>query len=142
LAIETGEGQQPIMDILAHTLWAGAGLAPLIRRASIKPDVAIATIGLAALLIPLSGWWSHILIDLFIHSADYCALPVLNPITQGGFDGIAWNTPWFMVVNYSSLAVAALFTVKTARSGAARRTCFPNSASVDATPARMQWFPH
>ena len=175
------------MDILAHTLWAGAGVALLGRRVTIEPRTAAATIALAALpdvfqmlpvlgwwffgsgtfdavrafaiavpgqepnmpplvilvayhthcilhsalvagavtliawrlrtwlLIPLLGWWSHILIDVFTHSADYYASPVLYPITQRGFDGIAWNTPWFMAVNYSALAVVFLVIVKTAK---------------------------
>ena len=56
--------------------------------------------------IPLLGWWSHIVIDVFTHSADYYAVPVLYPFTQRGFDGIAWNTAWFMVLNYAALAAA------------------------------------
>ena len=60
-------------------------------------------------LIPLAGWWSHIVIDVFTHSRDYYPSPVLYPITQRGFDGIAWNTPWVMALNYLALAVAALW---------------------------------
>ena len=58
------------------------------------------------LWIPLLGWWSHIVIDVFTHSADYYAAPVLYPITERGFDGIAWNTPWFMGLNYPALAAS------------------------------------
>lgn len=29
--------------------------------------------------------------------------PVLWPITRQGFDGIAWNSPWFTVLNYAIL---------------------------------------
>lgn len=54
----------------------------------------------------LAGWWSHIVIDVFTHSAEFYAVPVLYPFTQAGFDGIAWNTPWFMVANYSALVIA------------------------------------
>ncbi|WP_210732016.1 hypothetical protein [Hydrogenophaga sp. PAMC20947] len=175
------------MDILAHTLWASAGVALLSRRVPIKPGAAAATIALAALpdvfqmlpvlgwwifssgtfdavnafaiavpgqepsmpamvtlishhthcmahsalvagavtlvawrvrawlLLPLLGWWSHIIIDVFTHSADYYASPVLYPLTQRGFDGIAWNTPWFMMLNYSALAVVALIILSTAK---------------------------
>jgi hypothetical protein len=175
------------MDILAHTLWAGVGVALLGRRVPIKPGVATAILALAALpdvfqmlpvlawwsfgsgtfdavkafaisvpghepimpamitlvshhthctahsalvagvvtliawrvwawlLIPLLGWWSHILIDVFTHSTDYYPSPILYPITQRGFDGIAWNTPWFMSANYAALALVALFIVKTAK---------------------------
>jgi hypothetical protein len=42
-----------------------------------------------SLWIPLLGWWS-----------------VFYPITQRGFDGLAWNTPWFMVLNYVALSAA------------------------------------
>lgn len=163
------------MDIVAHTLWAGAGVALWQRRAAVPRRTAAWTIGLAALpdvlqmipvlawwgftggafdavkafaiavpgrapdlpasvtqlaytlhclshsaivatlatwlvwrlrgalWLPLLGWWSHILIDVFTHSSDYFPSPVLFPLTMRGFDGIAWNTPWFMGLNYLAL---------------------------------------
>jgi len=57
----------------------------------------------ATIWLPLAGWWLHILIDVFTHSAEFYPVSVLYPITYRGFDGIAWNTPWFVVVNYSAL---------------------------------------
>jgi LexA-binding, inner membrane-associated putative hydrolase len=57
--------------------------------------------------LPLLGWWSHIVIDVFTHSADFYPSPVLYPLTQRGFDGLAWNTPAFMAANYTALAAAA-----------------------------------
>ena len=62
-----------------------------------------------SLWIPLLGWWSHIVIDVFTHSADYYPSPVLYPITERGFDGLAWNTPWFMFLNYSVLGATGLW---------------------------------
>ena len=169
------------MDILAHTLWAGAGVALARRRWPIATGTAAATVMLAALpdvvqllpivawwlfgdgswtalrafavalpgrepalpplvtllshhlhcimhsaivatavtlllwlvrrslWIPLLGWWSHIVIDVFTHSATFYPSPVLYPITQRGFDGIAWNTPWFMVLNYIALGASGLW---------------------------------
>ncbi len=61
------------------------------------------------LWIPLLGWWSHVVIDLFTHSADYYPSPILWPITRQGFDGIAWNTPWFMGLNYAALLATYLW---------------------------------
>jgi hypothetical protein len=166
------------MDVLAHALWAGVGvaaarrrwpidrrvaaatvaaavlpdvvqLAPLLARAAITGDLAVlgayasaipglepalspaltfwthhlhcamhsAPIAAAATLlswlalrrlwIPLLGWWSHIVIDVFTHSAAFYPVPVLYPFTYRGFDGLAWNTPWFLAANYATLAVVA-----------------------------------
>lgn len=60
-------------------------------------------------LVPLVGWWAHIVIDVFTHSNEYYPSPVLYPITNRGFDGIAWTTPWFMVLNYAALAAVGLW---------------------------------
>ena len=57
----------------------------------------------------LAGWWSHILIDVFSHSAEYYAVPVFYPFTYRGFDGLAWNTPAFFVINYTLLAAVFLW---------------------------------
>ncbi len=65
--------------------------------------------------IPLLGWWSHIVIDVFTHSADYYPSPVLYPFTQRGFDCIAWNIPWFMALNYLTLLATGLWLLLAAR---------------------------
>ena len=170
------------MDILAHSLWAGVGLAFAARRIAIRRRTAVTTVALAALpdivqflpllgwvlvgdgtlaalrafamalpgqepalpvlvgllshhlhcvlhsavvaglatfllwlwkrsfWLPLAGWWSHIVIDFFTHSADFYPVPVLYPFSYWGFDGLAWNTPWFLALNYAvlSLCIAAL----------------------------------
>jgi hypothetical protein len=56
--------------------------------------------------IPLLGWWAHIVIDVFTHSADYYPVQVLYPLSASAFDGLAWNTPWFLALNYAALAAA------------------------------------
>jgi hypothetical protein len=33
----------------------------------------------------------------------------LYPITRQGFDGVAWNTPWFIVLNYAALVATYLW---------------------------------
>jgi hypothetical protein len=175
------------MDILAHTLWAGAGAALMRRRVQVTPRTAALTMGMAAapdilpalpvlawwgfgggtfavvsafaialpgkepsmpsvlslvshhlhclahsavvagivtlllwrlrraLWVPLLGWWSHIVIDVFTHSDSYYPSPVLYPFTQRGFDGIAWISPWFMVLNYLALAAIGMWLLSTAR---------------------------
>jgi hypothetical protein len=175
------------MDIVAHTLWAAAGVTALHRRQPLSRLTVIATLVLAALpdvlqllpvagwrlfvdgsfaalrgyavavpgqepglpplvqlwshnlhcvmhsapiavvvtgvvwaarrafWIPLLGWWSHIVIDVFTHSADYYAVPVFYPFTERGFDGIAWITPWFMALDYVALASVGIWLVLSRR---------------------------
>lgn len=175
------------MDILAHALWAGAGVMLAQRRWPVSPRTAALTLALAvapdlphlvpilgwsvfgdgtaaavagyanaipgqepalpsmvqflshhlhclthsaiiagvltllmwawlrSLWIPLLGWWSHIVIDVFTHSADYYPSPFLYPITRQGFDGVAWNTPWAIAINYAALAAAYLWLWRTRR---------------------------
>jgi hypothetical protein len=50
-------------------------------------------------------------IDVFTHSAYYYAVPVLYPFTERGFDGIAWTTPWFMVLNYAALVLVGAWAL-------------------------------
>jgi membrane protein YqaA with SNARE-associated domain len=69
-----------------------AGVAPLVLWARRQ------AVGLV-----LAGWWLHIVIDVLTHSSSYYPVPVLYPVTYAGFDGIAWNTPWFAAANYLSL---------------------------------------
>ena len=50
------------MDILAHALWAAAGVALVRRRRSISPPVVVWTVVLATLpdvfhLLPIVSWW-------------------------------------------------------------------------------------
>jgi hypothetical protein len=68
-----------------------------------------------SLRIPLLGWWSHIVIDVFTHSATFYPVPVLYPFTMRGFDGIAWNSPWFLALNYGLLGVAFVYLMRTRR---------------------------
>jgi len=57
------------------------------------------------LALPLWAWWSHILIDVLTHSDDFYPSPVLYPVTYAGFDGVAWNRPGFMLLNYLALGL-------------------------------------
>lgn len=69
--------------------------------------VAWLTMGRAPLA--LLGWWSHVLIDVPTHSADYYAVPLFYPLSDRAFDGVAWTTPWFMVLNYAALAASYIW---------------------------------
>ena len=74
-------------------------------------------------MVALLGWWSHILIDVFTHSREFYAVPVLYPFSDWSFDGIAWTDPRFMVVNYVALAATYvwLFLTRHQRRGSLPR---------------------
>jgi hypothetical protein len=96
-------GQEPWLpssvQLLSHHLHCVMHSAPIAAAVT-----ALLWAARKAFWLPLLGWWSHIVIDVFTHSAEYYAVPVLYPFTERGFDGIAWTTPWFMVANYAALA--------------------------------------
>jgi hypothetical protein len=58
--------------------------------------------------LELLGWAIHILIDIPTHSLQFFATPFLWPVSSYRFDGISWGVRWFMLLNYSSLALAWL----------------------------------
>ena len=115
-----GGGWRTLADYIGATPGAEPALAPWVAMLShhlhcIGHSAVIAgAVTLAAWrwrrawMIPLAGWWSHIVIDVFTHSADFYPVPVLYPFTQRGFDGLAWNTPGFQLANYTALALAGI----------------------------------
>ena len=78
-----------------------------------------------SLWVPLLGWWAHIVIDVFTHSAEFYPSPVLYPFTRQGFDGIAWNSPWFMLGNYAAIIAALLALFLTRRRPKPARSVIP-----------------
>jgi hypothetical protein len=126
-------GQEPVMPE-----WVGWWSHTIHCVAHSAVIAAAVTLALWAwrrtLWLPLLGWWSHIVIDVFTHSADYYASPVLYPFTERGFDGIAWITPWFMALNYLALAMAGVALLvsarKRGRSGALPSPIDPTGSST------------
>lgn len=51
------------------------------------------------------AWGLHILCDIPTHSTRYFPTPFLWPFPTPYVDGIMWGAPWFMAVNYASIAV-------------------------------------
>jgi hypothetical protein len=100
----------PLVNLLSHHLHC-------IMHSAIVAGAATLLLWIMrrSLWIPLLGWWSHIVIDIFTHSTAYYPVPVLYPFTQRGFDGIAWNTPWFLLLNYAVLAAVGVWLLRTGR---------------------------
>ena len=96
----------PVVQLLSHHLHCVLHSAPIAALVT-----ALVWAVRRALWLPLLGWWSHIVIDVFTHSAYYYAVPVLYPFTERGFDGIAWTTPWFMVLSYAALVLVGAWAL-------------------------------
>jgi len=65
--------------------------------------------------IVLLGWWSHELLDIPTHSADYYAVTLFYPISDRAFDGVAWTEPWFIAINYAALAAVYMWLHETGK---------------------------
>ena len=108
-------GQEPAMP-------AAVALAAHHLHCAVHSAVVAAVFTLAwwiaarSLSFALFGWWSHIVIDVFTHSADFYPSPVFYPFSARAFDGIAWNAPWFMAANYFALGLVWLWIARSARS--------------------------
>ncbi len=101
-------GQEPVLPSTVE--WLSHNLHCIPHSAIVAAVVTLLVWWWRGVLwIPLLGWWSHVVIDVFTHSEDYYPSPVLWPITREGFDGFAWNTPWFMALNYTTLTAVYLW---------------------------------
>jgi len=56
----------------------------------------------ALVLLP---WALHVLMDIPTHRAGRFGTPFLWPLSDYRFDGISWGQQWFMILNYSALAI-------------------------------------
>jgi LexA-binding, inner membrane-associated putative hydrolase len=107
-------GQEPALPPLVH-LWSHH-LHCITHSAVLASAVTLLSwAALRSLWIPLLGWWSHIVLDLFTHSADYYPVQVLYPLSNYTFNGLAWNTPWFLQLNYVLLGGAIVWLITTRR---------------------------
>jgi LexA-binding, inner membrane-associated putative hydrolase len=69
----------------------------------------------------LVGWWLHIAMDIPTHSTDYYAVPIFYPLSDWGFNGVPWTTPWIMALNYAALAVVFIGLFVSGSEGHSRR---------------------
>lgn len=63
-------------------------------------------------ILELSGWLLHILIDIPTHSYRFYPTPFLWPISGIKFNGLSWATPWFIIINYSAIIFVYLILRK------------------------------
>jgi hypothetical protein len=96
-------GTEPAMPalvaLLSHHLHCIMHSVVVLGAATLVTSLLAPSVSLALL-----GWWLH-----------YYVVPIFYPLTYWGLNGIAWNQPWFMVVNYASVVVALIFITKSRR---------------------------
>lgn len=91
----------PILYSLSHSLFVFALIFGIVSVIWMKRKKRIP--------YEMLGWVLHILMDIPTHSYKFYPTPFLWPISEYKFDGISWGQTWFMVLNYSSLAVFAIY---------------------------------
>jgi len=64
----------------------------------------------------LGGWLMHILLDIPTHSYQFYPTPVFWPLSGWKFNGLSWATPWFLVLNYSAIAIVYLIIYRKKKS--------------------------
>jgi hypothetical protein len=69
-------------------------------------------------VLELLGWPLHILIDIPTHTSRFFATPFLWPISSYRASGISWGNPWFMLCNYSALAIVYFLLWRASRQAA------------------------
>lgn len=57
----------------------------------------------------LGAWLAHILVDIPTHSYKFYPTPFLWPFSDIKFNGFSWGAPWFIVVNYSLIAIVYFY---------------------------------
>ena len=69
--------------------------------------------------LEMLGWLLHIAIDIFTHRGLF-AIQFLWPVSTLHFDGLPWETRWFLAANYGAMAVVFLLLWGRRRTVAAR----------------------
>jgi hypothetical protein len=59
-------------------------------------------------ILAMLGWPLHILIDIPLHTARFFPTPFLWPVSSFHVSGISWGNRWFMLCNYTALAIVYL----------------------------------
>lgn len=57
------------------------------------------------IILEMTGWLLHVLIDVPTHTYQFYPTPVLWPLSEWKFNGFSWAEPWFLVFNYSLLLI-------------------------------------
>jgi hypothetical protein len=69
-------------------------------------------------VLELLGWVFHILIDIPTHTLRFFPTPFLWPISSYCASGISWANRWFLLANYSALAIVSFLLWRNGRRAA------------------------
>ena len=64
------------------------------------------------LCFPLLAWPFHILLDFLFHSIDFFPTPILWPISDYKFDGVAWSNPYIWIGNIICIIILFIYRYK------------------------------
>jgi hypothetical protein len=80
--------------------------------------------------LEILGWALHILINIAAHQGIF-AVHFLWPLSNYGFNGIRWEEPWFLAVNYGVLVAVLAWLWLQNRKQPARSSPALKSASTE-----------
>jgi hypothetical protein len=81
-------------------------------------------------LLEMLGWALHTVIDVFTHRGWF-AVKFLWPVSSVHVDGVRWETPWFLAVNFAALAALdVLLWIYRVRNSSSRVEAGGNTADV------------
>lgn len=110
-------GQEPPAEFLSGPLDLAYALYNWSHSFVILAGVLFVVYFLSGRKIPwaMMGWPLHIMMDIFSHTYKIFPTPFLWPVSGFEISGVSWATPWFMLANYSALALTYLLVFWTKR---------------------------
>jgi hypothetical protein len=92
--LTTGSALAPFLYQFSHSLIIWAVVFVIVWSIRKRPPLV------------LLGWLLHILIDIPSHALNFYPTPFLFPLSHYRFPyGVSWANQWYMIVNYSLLAI-------------------------------------
>jgi hypothetical protein len=124
-AVHVGVHRMPHLQVawqlyqISHSIFVFASIFGLVWLAARRP------------VFELLGWPLHILIDIPTHTKRFFATPFLWPLSSYQFSGISWGNRWFMLCNYSALAVVYFLLWRTRRRAGAAKQAEESSGELE-----------
>ena len=105
-----GKFGEPNLSMLPDWIWTmyGVGHSLVLALLIIALFFGISYYKKKELPYFMLAWPLAILMDIVTHSREFLPTPFLWPISAWKFPGFSWGQWWFMILNYSLIAVCII----------------------------------